>query len=236
MIREKKVGVVVPAAGKGRRIGGSKSKQFLELDGKAIIVYTIEQFQSVPEVDAIVLVADAPHVDPLKKLINDGRLTKVVDVVCGGNERQDSVWNGLQALRHRQIDIVIVHDAVRPFIDSTLIRSVLSVAMDHQAAVVAVRPKETLKFSRDDQFIHETPRREQIWVAQTPQAFHFSVLYDAYEDALASRFYGTDDASLVERRGVNVKIVQGTYENIKITTPEDLELARLIARRRAQVA
>ena len=236
MIQEKKVGVVIPAAGRGRRLGGAQSKQFLELDGKPIIVHAVEQFNSSPEIDVIIIVVDSLHGEQMRKLIKDHHLTKVSNVVCGGDERQDSVWNALQAFKEQHIDIVIVHDAVRPFIDGTLIRNVLHAAINDRAAVVAVRPTETLKYSEDDLFIHETPKREYLWVAQTPQAFHFKVLYNAYERAFVEQFRGTDDASLVERLGVKVRIVEGSYENIKITTSEDLERALLILRRRTQTA
>jgi len=230
MIDGKKIGVVIPAAGKGRRMGGSQDKQFIEIDGKPIIVRTIEQFQSVSEIDLIILAADPIYFDFLHHLIGEFNLSKVAEIVPGGEKRQDSVWNGLKGMLQHKIDAVIIHDAVRPFIRPKLIRQLLEMVLQHRAAIVAVPPKDTVKYSIENGY-HETISRDKLWLAQTPQAFAFSLIYSAFEKAFADKFYGTDDASLVERMGEQIRIIEGSYENIKITTPEDIELAKLILKR-----
>ena len=232
MEHRSRVGVVVPAAGKGRRMGGVRSKQFLELDGKPIIIRTLEHFQSSPLIDCIVVAVSSDVIEESRSLIGGAGLTKVTGIVSGGDERQDSVWCGLEALDSRNPHFVLVHDGVRPFIDGDLIDRVLSAAVRHRAAVPAVRAKETVKLTGADGFVQETLPREQLWIAQTPQAFEFKLLHRAYERARADGFIGTDDASLVERLGEKVSIVEGSYDNIKITTPEDLEFAQGIFHRR----
>ena len=227
-----RVGVVVPASGKGRRMGGVRSKQFLELDGKPIIIRTLEHFQSSPLIDCIVVAVSSDVIEEAHSLIGGAGLTKVTGIVSGGDERQDSVWCGLEALDSRDLHFVLVHDGVRPFIDGDLIDRVLSAAVRYRAAVPAVRAKETVKLTGTDGFVQETLPREQLWIAQTPQAFEFKLLHRAYERARADGFIGTDDASLVERLEEKVSIVEGSYDNIKITTPEDLEFAQGIFHRR----
>jgi 2-C-methyl-D-erythritol 4-phosphate cytidylyltransferase len=226
------IGAVVPAAGKGKRMGGGKSKQFLELEGKPILVHTLERLNGCEEIDRIVVVAEADSLQETVGLIRAHGLSKVVSVVPGGEERQDSVWNGLEALSSLpECALVLIHDAVRPFVTATLIRSSLEAAIRCGAAVAAVPPKETLKQSADGIWVGGTPDRDGFWVAQTPQVFRYQLLVEAYRSARQEGFRGTDDSSLVERTGTRVMIVRGDYDNIKITTQEDLELALGILRR-----
>jgi len=231
MIDGKKVGVIIPAAGIGKRMGGSVAKPFLEVAGKPIIVRTLEQFQNSPEVDIIIIASDKKNMEQVTMFVNQFRLQKVHSVIEGGIERQDSVWNGLQVLAKLKADLVIIHDAVRPFISKQLIKSVLQAALKDNAVIVAVRPKDTIKKSTISGYAEETLNREQLWITQTPQVFQFSLIYNAFIKARSDNFYGTDDASLVERIGAKVRIVEGKYDNIKITTPEDLELAESIIKR-----
>lgn len=230
MFTNKKVGVVIPAAGKGKRMGGGCSKQFLMLNDKPIIVHTLDCFQSYEEIDCIVIVADTSDINKLEDLVNKHNLTKVREVVAGGLERQDSVWNGIKSLRSQKPDFVLIHDAVRPFITHRLISSIVEAVNESSAAVAAVRLKDTVKISIDGIFISETPDRESLWLAQTPQAFDYILIYRAFEKAYQENFYGTDDASLVERIGVKIRLVEGSYRNIKITTPEDLDVAQSLVR------
>lgn len=167
----------------------------------------------------------------VESLVGLHELSKAVHVVEGGVYRQDSVWKGIEKLREHRIDIVLIHDAVRPFIRPELIHSVALAACEYGAAICAVRAKDTLKVSNANAFVETTMNRDQAWLAQTPQAFQFDLFCKAYADAASHNFIGTDDAMLVERIGGKVKIVEGSYENIKITTPEDLALAGLIAQR-----
>lgn len=213
-------------------MGGLRSKQFLELGGKPIVAWTIGRFQRADEVDEIVLAARAESIGELRSIAEGERFSKVAGIVEGGNKRQDSVWNAMKALRESPPDIVLIHDAVRPFVDGRLIRQSIEGAMEEGAAVVAVRPKDTIKISNFSGFVDQTPDREKLWSAQTPQAFRFSLIVEAFEKAVKDQFYGTDDASLLERAGVRVKIIEGNYENIKITTPEEMIFAEILLKER----
>ncbi|MBI4548351.1 MAG: 2-C-methyl-D-erythritol 4-phosphate cytidylyltransferase [Ignavibacteriae bacterium] len=231
MFQGKTVGVIVPAAGTGSRMGGVPAKQFLDLNGKSILLRTLEHFQRSDVIDLVVVIAGESEMDATRGIVSTYGLSKVVTVTRGGVERQDSVWNGLQLITKHTVDIVMIHDAVRPFISQDLIESVIAAAVKHGAAVPAVSPKDTIKLTNGELFVQSTLERNHLWIIQTPQAFQFPLLRQAFEKAQAENFYGTDDASLVERLGKKVKIVPGSYDNIKITTPEDLELAELIAKR-----
>jgi len=231
MIQGKRVGVVIPAAGKGSRMRGEAHKQLLHLAGTPIALHTLRRFEQSKIVDTIVVAAGSDILNTIVDLIRDDRLSKVACVVAGGAERQDSVWNGLQNLQSHHVDLVIVHDVVRPFITEEMLNRVIEAALDCGGAILAVRPKETVKMNTEDGTTLSTLPREKLWLAQTPQVFEFDLLYGAFQRAMEDNFYGTDDASLVERFGGCVRIVEGNYDNIKITTPEDLELAHLIAKR-----
>jgi len=231
MMNGLKIGVVIPAAGKGTRMNTVESKQFLDLAGKPVIVHTLERFQFSDDVDVIIPVTDGANIERLHRVVQAFSLSKVKDVVLGGAMRQDSVWQGLLALEPHQVDVVIVHDAVRPFINQSIIHSSLSAAIEVGAAIVAVHPKDTIKYSEDNRFVRQTLDRDTLWLIQTPQVFRYSLLREAYKNAFENQFYGTDDARLVERLDARVRIIEGTYENIKITTPEDLEIARWLVQK-----
>lgn len=154
---------------------------------------------------------------------------KVRRVLEGGAERQDSVWAGLRAL-DRDVEIVVIHDAVRPFIDAEMIERAVEAAQRHGAAIYAVRPRDTVKRGAADR-VEETLPRDQLWLVQTPQAFRYELIREAYEEAFQRGLYGTDDAALVEWLGREVVVLEGRHWNLKITTPEDLEIARLMLTR-----
>lgn len=232
MFGEKKIGVVIPAAGSGSRFGSSQPKQFLLLDGKPIVQHAIEKFQLTSEVDCIVLVVAKNDMDFFNHLVDTNKFSKVFDIIPGGKQRQDSVWNGLERLKNKNISIAVVHDAVRPFVTTEIIRRVIRVASDYGGAITAIPPKDTIKIANGEGIVQSTIDRERAWIVQTPQAFRFEILYKAYETAYSDSYFGTDDASLVERLMVNVKIIEGSYDNIKVTTPEDMELAQLIIKRK----
>lgn len=222
MIDGKTIGVVIPAAGSGRRMGGATAKQFLELHGKPILVRTLQRFDSAPAVDEIVVAVGEGQTAAVEELVRLNALRKVRAVVPGGVQRQDSVRCALERIT---ADIVLVHDAVRPFASHHLIAEVAAAAIRTGAAIAAVPPKETIKISDGSGAVLSTPERSHVWVAQTPQGFATAVLIEAFQQARKDGFTGTDDASLVERLGVRVSIVEGSYDNIKITTPEDVDLA-----------
>jgi len=224
-----KVGVVIAAGGKGTRLGGRVPKQFLRLKGTSIIRRTLEAFEPLPFVREIVVVVPAGYVQKTRMLLIRSGCRKVSGVVEGGRTRQESVRHGLESFRHKP-EIVLVHDAVRPLVTSRVIHEVVRQAQKHRAAVVGVPVKDTVKIERRRGFYAHTLDRGKLWAVQTPQGFQFEVLVRAHRKAKSEGFVGTDEASLVERMKVPVKIVRGDYRNIKITTSEDLQVAGALLR------
>ncbi|MBI5214488.1 MAG: 2-C-methyl-D-erythritol 4-phosphate cytidylyltransferase [Ignavibacteriae bacterium] len=231
MFRNKKVGLIIPAAGSGSRFGGGVAKQFLELGGKTILSTTLHRFQNNSFVDSIAIAGSQDGIEQIKELVTSEDGSKVCWIGLGGIERQDSVWNALQSFHSLPPDVVLVHDAVRPFVSDEIIERVLQATIEHGAAIPAVRTKDTIKISDGNLLVTETPLRNRCWQVQTPQGFVFDGLFKAFERARRDNFIGTDDASLVERIGLQVKIVEGSYENFKITTQEDLAIAELLSQK-----
>lgn len=218
---------LIPAAGMGKRMGSSINKQYLQLGGLPIVARTISVFEQSPLIDAVYLVIPADEIAYCQKHVVEAcGFRKVAAIVPGGKERQNSVMNGLAAMREHVADddVVLIHDGVRPLITHDLLRETIAVARTGDGALVAVPAKDTIKTVVNG-VVTGTPDRDALWLAQTPQAFRFGVVYAAHQAAVADCFMGTDDASLVERNGCQVRIVRGDYRNIKITTPEDLVLA-----------
>ncbi|WP_249866391.1 2-C-methyl-D-erythritol 4-phosphate cytidylyltransferase [Paenibacillus konkukensis] len=207
----------------------AESKQYLQLNGKPIIVHTLALFDRMPEVDTIVLVTGEQDVRRCEGYVKQYGLGKVKQVVVGGQERQNSVHRGLKALSGA-VEWVMVHDGVRPFPAKEHIVACWRKAMETEAAVLAVPVKDTIKVVDLQGTIQSTPDRRSLWAIQTPQAFRLSLLLQAYEQAEKDGFVGTDDAMLVERSGMSVQVVEADYYNIKITTPEDLPWAEWIIR------
>jgi 2-C-methyl-D-erythritol 4-phosphate cytidylyltransferase len=218
---------LIPAAGMGKRMGASINKQYLQLDGLPIVARTISIFEQSPCIEAIYLVIPAEEIPYCREHVVEAcGFRKVVEIVPGGRERQNSVMNGLNAMRRTVADddIVLIHDGVRPLITPQLLLESIEIARSSGAALVAVPAKDTVKTVRDG-IVIDTPPREQLWQAQTPQTFRFATIFDAHTAAERDGYIGTDDAALVERCGGIVRVVRGDYRNIKITTPEDLVLA-----------
>lgn len=234
MIGGKKVCAVIPAAGGGERMGAAGSKVLMPLGGVPILIRTLRVFEQAPLVDDIVLALRPQDQALVEELIAGAGLTKVRKIVPGGKERQDSVRLALAAASPRGAEIILVHDAARPFVDRATIDRVLEAAFASGAAVAAVRPKDTLKIEEVPGGTLHTPDRRKCWLAQTPQAFRTEILLDAMERAVSTGFEGTDDVSLVERLGGNVTIVEGSYRNIKITTPEDLEIGEFLLKKQVE--
>ena len=220
-------GVVIVAAGTGSRMNMGINKQFIKLEGKEVIVYTIEKFYNNPNIDDIVVVVKESEAEFFKKEILDKYNFKNIKIAYGGKERQNSVYNGLKML-DKKCDIVLVHDGARPFISEQLIDNCIEEAKSHNAVVVGVPVKDTIKVINEDNDIVDTPERSKLWAVQTPQTFNYDILVKSYEDAFENKFYGTDDAMLVERIGYKVKMIEGSYNNIKITTQEDLNIGTQI--------
>jgi len=218
----------------GLRMGGRLRKPFLELDGVPILARTLLRLQAVNEIDALVPVVHADDVELCTtRIVAPFRIDKVLEVVAGGKTRQESVLHGLEALP--QCKMVIVHDAVRPFVTEDMLRSVLNAAAHTGAAMTAIPATDTIKRVSEDGLVLETLDRRGVWMAQTPQAFRWELLLKAHRMAAREGWSATDDASLVERLGAAVRVVEGLAGNIKITTSEDLLLAgRLLEQERGR--
>lgn len=231
-----RIGVVIAAAGSGKRMGRNQPKQFMPLLGKPLLVRTLEIFRSIPEIDTTVVVIPEDATTDVEKMLKEYTLDTSTYLVCGGEHRQDSVFNGLKFLKTQSVEIVLVHDAVRPFVTSELVYSLIEETKNYGAAIPVVRPKDTIKQSSGNGFIERSLARDSLWIVQTPQAFRFDVVYRAFEKAYADNFYGTDEAMLVERCGIKVRTVESSYKNIKITTQEDAALAELWLRENAALS
>lgn len=217
------VAVVIPAGGVGRRLGSRTPKQLLTLGGTTILACTVGHFVRHPAVSEVVVPAPVEYLARTRRaLASLGRAR--VRVIEGGTERQDSVRRGVQALRD-EARVIVVHDAVRPFVSRALIERVVAAARTHGAAICALPVTETVKRVRDGA-VEATVDRSALWSVQTPQAFHAALLREAHEKAHRDGFVGTDDSMLVERLGHTVVVVPGLRNNVKITTPEDLRRAR----------
>jgi 2-C-methyl-D-erythritol 4-phosphate cytidylyltransferase len=220
---------LIPAGGIGARLGRRTPKQFLALGRGPILAATVAHFARHPAIDAIVVAAPAAHVDRARRALRGLRGRGAVIVVPGGQTRQESVWLALQA-GPGDAALVVVHDAVRPFITRGLIDAVVDAARRAGAAICALPVSETVKRVRGDE-VEATIDRTGLWTVQTPQAFHADLLREAHEKARRDGVVGTDDAALVERLGHPVKVIHGLEGNLKITTPGDLRRARRIALR-----
>jgi 2-C-methyl-D-erythritol 4-phosphate cytidylyltransferase len=226
---------IVPAGGAGRRMSARLPKQYLRLGGAPLLVRTLRALAAAPAVAGIVVAAPRERVVATRRLLAAHRVGKILAVVEGGAERQESVWLGLQAAGAPEW--VLVHDAVRPFITPALVARVLAAAAGTGAATCGLAVRETVKRVREDvppggePMVDETLDRAGLWLIQTPQAFRRELLWEAHDKARRDGYAGTDDAVLVERLGGRVAVVPGLPENLKITTPGDLRVARLWAAR-----
>jgi len=219
--------VIIPAAGQGKRMKTETNKQFLMLEDKEILAHTINKFEQEAAVNEIIVVCRAEEVDYCKNNIVNDSLDKNFKVVVGGKTRQESVYNGLQEVDSTS-ESVLVHDGARPFVKTQLIKKVITKLGKYDAVAVGVPVKDTIKVVNSDSMIINTPDRSKLVAIQTPQVFRKNLILDAYQRAHDDRFIGTDSSSLVERIDGKVKFVKGSYENIKITTPEDLEFGKRI--------
>jgi 2-C-methyl-D-erythritol 4-phosphate cytidylyltransferase len=246
-----KVIVIIPAAGLGTRMasstataqGRARSKQFAQLEGVPILIHTLRKFAQTQEISEIWIAMRKSESELFREEARKYDFGHKVHIVEGGEHRQQSVANALNALRAADDDIVLVHDAVRPFVTSETIAAVIAAVKKHGAAIAGVPAVDTIKQverTADGAVITTTIPREMIVQAQTPQGFRFGVLKRAFDDATAQGFLGTDEASLLERLGQPVHVVMGSAHNIKITTPADLELAEFFIslenRRKASIS
>jgi 2-C-methyl-D-erythritol 4-phosphate cytidylyltransferase len=218
---------VIPAAGVGARMQTDRAKQMIELRGVPLLVHTLQRFERCDVIDEVILVLQPASTSEVLGLISRYNLTKIARVVAGGAERQDSVYRGLQVIKEEDSGIVVVHDAARPFVTPDEIRGVVERAENTGAALMALAAIDTIKQVKSGR-VQRTLDRRRIYHAQTPQAFRYPVIREAYERAFREGFMATDDSQLVERIGHRVSVVEGSPLNIKITRPFDLRLAELI--------
>ena len=225
----KQVIALIPAAGIGARMSLDKAKQFIDLCGKPILAVTLNHFQNCSLVDKIVVVVPEDDVDYCNREIVDRyKQSKVCKVVAGGKRRQDSVRKGLEAVGDL-CKWVLIHDGVRPLITNELIEKVIKAAKRFRAVITGLPVKETVKKLDDKGMVLQSVQRSNLWLIQTPQIFQYEDLMRAHQQALDSGWEeATDDAFLVEKMGIPVKIIKGEENNIKITTPQDLNIARFL--------
>lgn len=218
--------VIVVAAGTGERMNLTIPKQYVKILGKPVLAHTLEVFESCPEIEEVIPVIHVLHEELfVQQVWRKYPYKKVRRYVFGGMRRQDSVYRGISELREFPEDFVLVHDGVRPLLDPLTLRRCVESLKKYEAICCAVPCVDTLKLTEDGVMIRETLDRKKIWRAQTPQGFRIGLLWEALQQAEKDGFWGTDDASLVERLGQSVHLVVGSEENLKITTPQDLVFA-----------
>lgn len=221
-----KVTAIVPAAGKGIRFARNERKPFAKLNQRPILSYVLEALQVSPLINDIILVVDGQLLKKAYRFVSRYGIKKVKYIVKGGKTRSESVKNGLCCV-DKSTSLVMIHDGVRPFINKEMIRKTVIAASRFGASVLAVPVKSTIKISDDGSFIKYTPKRKNLWEAQTPQVFDRKLIEKAYKGIKCNALF-TDDAALVESMGMKVKIVRGSYNNIKITTKEDIKIAKAL--------
>lgn len=230
---EKRYTAIILSAGKGSRMNSSIHKQYMDLAGRPVICHTIERFENSTVTD-IVLVTGAGEIDYCKQeIVEKYHYHKVRHIVEGGKERYHSVMCGLEAAQGA--DYVLIHDGARPFATEEIIRRVMECVQQEKACVVGMPVKDTIKIADDEGYVSQTPNRNSVWMIQTPQAFSYDLILGAYQKMMMGDQCGiTDDAMVAEQYSdVHVKLIEGSYENIKITTPEDLVIAESFCKNRA---
>lgn len=222
-----KATLIIPAAGSGSRLNRETPKPYLEINGKTILEHTLLRFLGLENLSQVIVATSLRYITKAEQILGEVLDDRIAfRVIEGGVERQHSIFNTLKYADENSL--VIVHDAVRPFVELEHIESCCEAAMETGASVLGVPAKDTIKKLDDDNLIVDTPSRKYLWQAQTPQVFKKEILQEAYQKAFEQNFIGTDDASLVERLGYPVKMVEGDRSNFKITYPLDLKLAKLL--------
>lgn len=228
----KKCTAIILSAGQGKRMGTDVHKQYIKILGKPVIYYTLRAFQDSEIIDSIVLVVGGGQEEFAKEeIVEKFRFTKVTAIVPGGAERYDSVWQGLKAVRNAKAQdmdgYIFIHDGARMFVDESILKRGYETVLEYRACVAGMPSKDTVKLVDDEGFAVQTPKRKYVWTVQTPQIFETSLIMEAYSRLMREQYIDvTDDAMVVEQMMQQpVKLFEASYENIKITTPEDLEIA-----------
>ncbi len=217
---------IILAGGAGKRMGASTNKQFLLLDKKPIIVHTLQTFDECRSVDSIYLVVNQKDLPVIQEEILEAyRFNKLTKIVVGGRLRQDSVRNGLEAIEG-PCDIVVIHDGARPFVPPAFIEKGIYLMEMFDAIIPALPVKDTIKVISKEGFVVKTLERDSLWHVQTPQTFKYELITKAYREGASKKVFGYDDATFIEMMGKKVKVIEGSPYNIKITTPEDLAIAK----------
>lgn len=225
---------IIVAGGFGKRMENDVSKQYMLLGGMPVLSRTLRIFETASNIGRIVLVVPKDDIDYARtSIVEKYGISKVRHIVAGGRQRQDSVKNGLDVVSD-EYEIVLIHDGVRPFVSKELINLSVRKAFEEDAVTLGVPVKDTVKSVDGDGLITKTFKRNTLWLIQTPQVFKSEIVKKAYQKACEDNFYGTDDASLVEHINVSVKMIAGSYNNIKITTPEDLEFGEFLLKAREE--
>ena len=231
-MQKKKCTAIVLAAGQGKRMGTKVQKQYLEIDGKPVLYYSLHAFEQSEIIDEIILVVAENQSEYCKdEIVSKYGISKVKKIVQGGAERYHSVWNGLQEVDDE--GYVFIHDGARPFVDEEILTRAYKDVQKCKACVIGMPVKDTIKLADRDGFVNETPERSLLWMIQTPQVFESSLVKKAYALLMEQKsIQVTDDAMVVEQMlGHKVKLTEGSYENIKITTPEDLDIAEIFVKK-----
>ena len=240
---ESRYAAIVLSAGRGKRMNSTVPKQYLLLNGKPVLYYSLAAFEN-SMVDEIILVTGAEDISYCQKeIVEKYQIKKVKAIVAGGKERYHSVFCGLQELEKQKsrVDYVMIHDGARPFIDNSILERCAKSVEEYGACVAGMPVKDTIKIADEELFARQTPRRSDVWMVQTPQVFERSLIYNAYETIISREQQGeqiavTDDAMVVETvTSSKIKMVEGSYENIKITTPEDLQVAEVFCRKMGEI-
>lgn len=227
---KEKVIAIVPAAGAGKRFGSNKT--FFPLIDVPLIIWPLRVLEAVDQIDEIIPVLKESDMEEGVELFERFNLSKIKRVAPGGKERQDSVYNALRLIKDKR-SLILIHDGARPLIDDNLIIETIRSLGDYDGIITGVPVKETIKEVRpsgEDNIVIRTLNRETLWAIQTPQVFRYEILMKAYEEAMNKGFYSTDDAALVERIGGRIKVIMGRYDNIKVTTPEDIAIVEGLKR------
>lgn len=230
MYNSKFVTAIIAAAGMGKRMNMNINKQFLSIGNIPVLAHTIKKLEKSRYIDFLIIIIKETDILYLSDIINRFKINLDYKIVYGGKERQDSIYNGLINMP-KDTGIVLTHDGARPFVSVEKVDEAIEKVEETGACVLANKVKDTIKVSLDGKTVDYTPNRDMLWQVQTPQVFETQILLKAYNQAYSEDYYGTDDCSLVEKTGIKVKLINNSYDNIKITTKEDLHIAKTLIKK-----